>query len=105
MLSLPLFSFRCRAKETRGIFPKSYVHLCEHNIVNGEYCIQRTDIVEEITKVMLEWGSIAKSYFLVSICMEDIACFVSKTKFILSLSSIEHKPQLSEDTSQDERAE
>jgi len=34
--------------------------------VNGEYCIQRTDIVEEITKVLLEWGSIAKNYFLVS---------------------------------------
>lgn len=101
MLSLPLFSFRCRAKGTRGIFPKSYVHLCEHNIVNGEYYIQRTDIVEEITKVMLEWGSIAKSYFLVSICMEDITCcIVSKSKFFIS--SIEHKPQLSEDTSQDE---
>lgn len=72
MLSLPLFSFRCRARETRGIFPKSYVHLCEYNIVNGEYCIQRTDIVEEITKVMLEWGSIAKSYFLVSTYMKDV---------------------------------
>lgn len=34
--------------------------------MNGEYCIQRTDIVEEITKVLLEWGSIAKDYFLVS---------------------------------------
>lgn len=64
--SVVVFVFRYRAKETRGIFPKSYVHLCEHNIVNGEYCIQRTDIVEEITKVLLEWGGIAKSYFLVS---------------------------------------
>lgn len=64
--SVVVLFFRYRAKETRGIFPKSYVHLCEHNIVNGEYCIQRTDIVEEITKVLLEWGGIAKSYFLVS---------------------------------------
>ncbi|KAH8264463.1 hypothetical protein KR038_008866, partial [Drosophila bunnanda] len=60
------YGYRQKAKETRGIFPKSYIHLCEYNIVNGEFCIQRTDIVEEITKVLLEWGSIAKDYFLVS---------------------------------------
>ncbi|KMZ05390.1 dedicator of cytokinesis protein 1 isoform X1 [Drosophila simulans] len=58
------YGYRQKAKETRGIFPKSYIHLCEYNNVNGEYCIQRTDIVEEITKVLLEWGSIAKDYFL-----------------------------------------
>ncbi|KAH8388441.1 hypothetical protein KR093_006384, partial [Drosophila rubida] len=58
------YGYKQKAKETRGIFPKSYVHLCEYSIVNGEYCIQRTDIVEEITKVLLEWGGIAKSYFL-----------------------------------------
>ncbi|XP_017848453.1 dedicator of cytokinesis protein 1 isoform X2 [Drosophila busckii] len=58
------YGYKQKAKETRGIFPKSYVHLCEYSIVNGEYCIQRTDIVEEITKVLLEWGGIAKEYFL-----------------------------------------
>ncbi|KRG01267.1 dedicator of cytokinesis protein 1 isoform X1 [Drosophila mojavensis] len=58
------YGYKQKEKQTRGIFPKSYVHLCEYIIVNGEYCIQRTDIVEEITKVMLEWGVIAKRYFL-----------------------------------------
>ncbi|XP_023175587.2 dedicator of cytokinesis protein 1 isoform X3 [Drosophila hydei] len=58
------YGYKQKEKQTRGIFPKSYVHLCEFIIVNGEYCIQRTDIVEEITKVMLEWGIIAKRYFL-----------------------------------------
>ncbi|XP_070136941.1 dedicator of cytokinesis protein 1 isoform X2 [Drosophila bipectinata] len=58
------YGYRQKAKETRGIFPKTYIHLCEYTIVNGEFCIQRSDIVEEITKVLLEWGSIAKSYFL-----------------------------------------
>ncbi|EDV94993.1 dedicator of cytokinesis protein 1 isoform X2 [Drosophila grimshawi] len=58
------YGYKQKEKQTRGIFPKSYVHLCEFNIVNGEYCIRRTDIVEEITKVLLEWGGIAKSYFL-----------------------------------------
>ncbi|XP_034662928.1 dedicator of cytokinesis protein 1 isoform X1 [Drosophila subobscura] len=58
------YGYKQKAKETRGIFPKTYVHLCEYSIVNGEFCIQRTDIVEEITKVLLEWGAIAKSYFL-----------------------------------------
>lgn len=61
-----IYYFYCRNKEQRGIFPKSYIHLCDYKIVNGEYCIQRTEIVEEITKVLLEWGSILKQYFLVS---------------------------------------
>ncbi|KAH8278766.1 hypothetical protein KR018_008948, partial [Drosophila ironensis] len=58
------YGYKQKAKETRGIFPKSYIHLCDYNNVNGEFCIQRTDIVEEITKVLLEWGAIAKRYFL-----------------------------------------
>ncbi|XP_068155287.1 dedicator of cytokinesis protein 1 isoform X1 [Drosophila tropicalis] len=58
------YGYKQKDKEHRGIFPKSYIHLVEYNIVNGEFCIQRTDIVEEITKVLLEWGSIAKGYFL-----------------------------------------
>ncbi|XP_030369556.1 dedicator of cytokinesis protein 1 isoform X2 [Scaptodrosophila lebanonensis] len=58
------YGYKQKAKETRGIFPKTYIHLCEYNIVNGEYYIKRTDIVEEITKVLLEWGTIAKRLFL-----------------------------------------
>ncbi|KAM7361679.1 dedicator of cytokinesis protein myoblast city isoform 1-T2 [Cochliomyia hominivorax] len=60
------YGYKQRNKEQRGIFPKTYIHLCDYKIVNGEYCIQRTEIVEEITKVLLEWGSILKQYFLVN---------------------------------------
>ncbi|XP_037945652.1 dedicator of cytokinesis protein 1-like isoform X2 [Teleopsis dalmanni] len=60
------YGYKQRYKDQRGIFPKSYIHLCDYTIVNGEYCMQRTDIVEEITKVLLEWGSILKQYFLVN---------------------------------------
>lgn len=59
------FFWNSRFKDRHGIFPKSYIHLCDYKIVNNEYCIQRTDIVEEITKVLLEWGNILKQYFLV----------------------------------------
>ncbi|XP_054081200.1 dedicator of cytokinesis protein 1 isoform X2 [Zeugodacus cucurbitae] len=62
------YGYKQRHKEQRGIFPKSYIHLCDYTIVNGEYCIKRTEIVEEITKVLLEWGSILKQYFLVTHC-------------------------------------
>ncbi|XP_075145511.1 dedicator of cytokinesis protein myoblast city isoform X3 [Haematobia irritans] len=60
------YGYKQRNKEKRGIFPKTYIHLAEYKIVNGEYCIQRTEIVEEITKVLLEWGSILKQYFLIN---------------------------------------
>ncbi|KAL9893363.1 dedicator of cytokinesis protein myoblast city isoform 3-T4 [Glossina fuscipes fuscipes] len=60
------YGYRQRNKEQRGIFPKSYIHLCDYKIVNGIYYIQRTEIVEEITKVLLEWGTILKQYFLLS---------------------------------------
>ncbi|XP_067619455.1 dedicator of cytokinesis protein 1 isoform X2 [Eurosta solidaginis] len=60
------YGYKQRHKDQRGIFPKSYIHLCDYTIINGEYCIKRTDIVEEITKVLLEWGFILKQYFLVT---------------------------------------
>ncbi|XP_053947178.1 dedicator of cytokinesis protein 1 [Anastrepha ludens] len=60
------YGYKQRHKDQRGIFPKSYIHLCDYTIINGEYCIRRTEIVEEITKVLLEWGSILKQYFLVT---------------------------------------
>uniref|UniRef100_A0A1I8NGF6 Signaling protein n=1 Tax=Musca domestica TaxID=7370 RepID=A0A1I8NGF6_MUSDO len=60
------YGYKQRNKDQRGIFPKTYIHLCEYKIVNGEYCIQRTEIVEEITKVLLEWGSIIKQYYLIN---------------------------------------
>ncbi|XP_004537877.1 dedicator of cytokinesis protein 1 isoform X3 [Ceratitis capitata] len=60
------YGYKQRHKDQRGIFPKTYIHLSDYTIINGEYCIKRTEIVEEITKVLLEWGFILKQYFLVT---------------------------------------
>lgn len=45
-------------KNTKGVFPKSYVK------VKNENCQQH--IVEEITTVVREWGTILKRLYIVS---------------------------------------
>lgn len=54
--------FRC--KSNRGIFPKSYVKLVEFEILKNDYVIKRTDIVNEITTVLGDWGELFKEFFL-----------------------------------------
>ena len=56
-----------RNRLLKGIFPKNYVHLItDVEIVRGEYVIKRSEIVDEITKILKEWHEHFKKYFLVS---------------------------------------
>jgi hypothetical protein len=65
MLVLFFFSFH-RDWSLRGVFPKSYIHLIDHvELVNNEYKIKRSDIVEEITTILKEWHEHFKRFFLV----------------------------------------
>jgi hypothetical protein len=64
-ISVLFFSFTSDWK-LRGVFPKSYIHLIDHvELVNNEYKIKRSDIVEEITTILKEWHEHFKRFFLV----------------------------------------
>ncbi|CAD7083698.1 unnamed protein product [Hermetia illucens] len=58
------FGYNKRDKNQLGIFPKSYVQLIEAVNVKDEYVIKRTEIVDEITTVLKEWGTIFKNFYL-----------------------------------------
>lgn len=51
----------------KGIFPKSYVQILDSVKQKNEYVIKRTEIVEEITRVLLEWRDLLNHFYLVSI--------------------------------------
>lgn len=52
--------------DVRGIFPKNYIQIMESYLLKNEYVIKRTEIVDELTTVLREWGDIFKKFYLVS---------------------------------------
>lgn len=59
-----LYFFR-RNRGNRGIFPKSYIELMECVRSKNDYVIKRSEIVDEITTVLVEWGDLFKKFYLV----------------------------------------
>lgn len=56
-----------RNHDLKGIFPKSYIHLiADVELVDNEYEIKRSEIVNEITTILKEWHVHFKLFFLVS---------------------------------------
>lgn len=54
-----------RGAPEKGIFPKSYVHVLDSVKVKDEYVVKRSEIVEEITRVLLEWRDLLNHFYLV----------------------------------------
>lgn len=55
----------CRDKSHRGIVPKSYIQIVECVLSQkNEYVVKRSDIVNEITTVLLEWDGLFKQFYL-----------------------------------------
>lgn len=52
--------------DVRGTFPKNYIQIMESYVLKNEYVIKRTEIVDELTTVLREWGDIFKKFYLVS---------------------------------------
>ncbi|XP_055851030.1 dedicator of cytokinesis protein 1 isoform X1 [Episyrphus balteatus] len=58
------YGYNTKRKDKRGIFPKGYIQTVEWVYIKGDYYIKRSEIVEETTKVILEWGRLLKGYYL-----------------------------------------
>lgn len=63
--------YAVREKGTTGIFPKTYIHKVECTIDrNGPtpiFTLQQPHIVQEITFVLREWGTLWKDLYIVSV--------------------------------------
>lgn len=56
-----------------GIFPKNYIHILDCVLTpKNEYIVKRSAIVDEITTVLTEWGSLFKKFYLTNheICQQ-----------------------------------
>lgn len=56
----------CKRPSEKGIFPKSYIQILESVKVKNEYVVKRSEIVEEITRVLREWRDLLNLFYLVS---------------------------------------
>lgn len=61
-LTIKLLCFR--NKSELGIFPKSYIQLLECILLKNEYIVKRSEIVNEITTVLGDWGEIFRKFYL-----------------------------------------
>lgn len=86
-----LYFFR-RNRGNRGIFPKSYIELMECVRSKNDYVIKRSEIVDEITTVLVEWGDLFKKFYLVICYANFFGCFGClphlKTRDISSLNCL-----------------
>lgn len=54
-----------RNKTQRGIVPKSYIQIVECVLSpKNEYVVKRSEIVDEVTTVLIEWGDLFKKFYL-----------------------------------------
>lgn len=58
---------RIKQAADRGIFPKSHVQILESVKIKNDYVIRRSEIVDEITRVLYEWRELFKNFYLVII--------------------------------------
>lgn len=54
-----------RKPPEKGIFPKSYIQILDSLRVKDEYVVKRSEIVEEITRVLREWRDLLNHLYLV----------------------------------------
>ncbi|XP_055696670.1 dedicator of cytokinesis protein 1 isoform X2 [Lutzomyia longipalpis] len=58
------YGYNKKNRGNRGIFPKSYIELMECVRSKNDYVIKRSEIVDEITTVLVEWGDLFKKFYL-----------------------------------------
>ncbi|XP_059611933.1 dedicator of cytokinesis protein 1 isoform X1 [Phlebotomus argentipes] len=58
------YGYNKKNRGNRGIFPKSYIQLMECVRSKSDYVIKRSEIVDEITTVLVEWGDLFKKFYL-----------------------------------------
>lgn len=63
------YGYNKRNRSIKGIFPKSFIQLREAVLSKNEYVIKRSEIVDEITIVLKEWGQIFQQFYLVSLTL------------------------------------
>lgn len=64
-LLFPLILSDNKRPTEKGIFPKSYVQILESVKVKNDFVVKRSEIVEEITRVLLEWRDLLNHFYLV----------------------------------------
>ncbi|XP_055923008.1 dedicator of cytokinesis protein 1 isoform X2 [Eupeodes corollae] len=80
------YGYNTKNKDKRGIFPKAYIQTVEWVLIKGDYYIKRSEIVEETTKVILEWGRLLKHYYLN--CHPDFVAIKLKMFQLIHLRAI-----------------
>uniref|UniRef100_A0A1L8DMR3 Putative signaling protein n=1 Tax=Nyssomyia neivai TaxID=330878 RepID=A0A1L8DMR3_9DIPT len=58
------YGYNKKNRGNRGIFPKTYIELMECVRSKNDYVIKRSEIVDEITTVLVEWGDLFKKFYL-----------------------------------------